>query len=75
MENIGDARVDGSFYFTHFGCKQLCGLQKIYRDKIMEKVGIPTAFIDMDISDPKVVSVDRMKEKIREYMELLEKKR
>lgn len=73
LQNIDEADVDGSFYFTHFGCKQACGLQKIYRDKIMEKIGIPTLFLDMDISDPKIVSVDQMKIKIREYMEMLEK--
>lgn len=71
-EDILEAQVDGSFYFTHFGCKQGCGLQKIYRDKIMEKLGIPTLVVDMDISDPKVVSVEQMKNKIYEYMKMLE---
>ena len=75
IRNIEEARVDGSFFFTHFGCKQGCGLQKIYRDKIMERVGIPTVFIDMDISDPKIVSVDQMKNKISNYMDMLAKGR
>jgi len=74
IRNIEEAQVNGSFFFTHFGCKQACGLQKIYRDKILERVGIPTVFIDIDISDPKVVSVDQMKNKIREYMEMLDKR-
>lgn len=74
VENIKEADVDGSFYFTHFGCKQACGLQKIYRDRILNEVGIPTAFIDMDISDPKIVSVDHMKRKIADYMSMLDRR-
>ena len=74
IEDIREARVVGSFYFTHFGCKQGCGLQKIYRDKIIEKLDIPTLVVDMDISDPKIVSLDQMKNKIREYMKMLEDK-
>jgi benzoyl-CoA reductase/2-hydroxyglutaryl-CoA dehydratase subunit BcrC/BadD/HgdB len=73
MNEIAEADIDGSIYFTHFGCKQTCGLQKIYRDKILEKMGVATIFVDMDISDPKIVSVDQMKGKIHEYMEMLEK--
>jgi benzoyl-CoA reductase/2-hydroxyglutaryl-CoA dehydratase subunit BcrC/BadD/HgdB len=72
---IAEADIDGSIYFTHFGCKQTCGLQKIYRDKIMEDLGLPTLFVDMDISDPNVVSVDQMKAKIHEYIEMIEKKK
>lgn len=71
-EEIGSYQVDGSVYFTHFGCKQACGLQKIYRDKILERLGLPTVVIDMDISDPKIVSVDQMKNRIREYMSVLD---
>lgn len=73
MDMFVEADIDGSIYFTHFGCKQTCGLQKIYRDKLLEKTGVPTLFVDMDISDPKIVSVDTMKGKIHEYMTMLEK--
>ena len=41
----------------------------------MEELGLPTLFVDMDISDPKVVSVDQMKAKIHEYIEMIEKKK
>lgn len=75
MDSIKESQVDGSIYFTHFGCKQTCGLQKIYRDKIMAEIGVPTLFVDMDISDPKVVSVDQMKAKIHEYIEMIERKK
>ncbi|OGW16307.1 MAG: hypothetical protein A3G93_02290 [Nitrospinae bacterium RIFCSPLOWO2_12_FULL_45_22] len=75
IDSIKESQVDGSIFFTHFGCKQTCGLQKIYRDKIMEELGLPTLFVDMDISDPKVVSVDQMKAKIHEYIEMIEKKK
>lgn len=75
MGKIAEADIDGSIYFTHFGCKQTCGLQKIYRDKILEKTGVTTLFVDMDISDPKIVSVDQMKSKIHEYMQMIEKTR
>jgi benzoyl-CoA reductase/2-hydroxyglutaryl-CoA dehydratase subunit BcrC/BadD/HgdB len=75
IDSVKESQVDGSIFFTHFGCKQTCGLQKIYRDKIMQELGLPTLFVDMDISDPKVVSVDQMKGKIHEYIEMIEKKK
>jgi benzoyl-CoA reductase/2-hydroxyglutaryl-CoA dehydratase subunit BcrC/BadD/HgdB len=75
IDSVKESQVDGSIFFTHFGCKQTCGLQKIYRDKIMEELGLPTLFVDMDISDPKVVSVDQMKGKIHEYIEMIERKK
>lgn len=72
-ESWRTANLDGSIYFTHFGCKQGCGINKIIRDKIMEKIGLPTLILDMDIGDPKVTSAAKMKSRLDEYLQMLEK--
>ena len=66
------AQCDGSIYFTHFGCKMSCGSHKVFSDALMDVAGIPTAVVDIDAYDKRIVSESQIKASISNYFKMLE---
>jgi hypothetical protein len=67
-----EAQVNASLFFAHFGCIVNCGYVRQVMDDLKEKVGIPTAVLDVDACNPLVVSEAQLKVKIDEYFQMLE---
>lgn len=66
------AQCDASIYFTHFGCKMSCGSNKVFSDALMDIAGIPTAIVDIDAYDKRIVSEAQIKASISNYFKMLE---
>lgn len=62
-----DCQIDGAIYFCHFGCKQMCGINRIVVDALKKELGIAPLLIGGDICDARITSGNEMKEKINEY--------
>lgn len=66
------AQCDASIYFTHFGCKMSCGSHKVFSDAVMDIAGIPTAVVDIDAYDKRIVSESQIKATLSNYFKMLE---
>jgi hypothetical protein len=66
------AQCDASIFFTHFGCKMSCGSHKVFSDALMDIAGIPTAVVDIDAYDKRIVSESQIKASISSYFKMLE---
>ncbi|MBI1987145.1 MAG: 2-hydroxyacyl-CoA dehydratase [Nitrospinae bacterium] len=75
-EDLGDLSkefgIDGAVFFASLGCKQNGGQMRMFQDVWREKLGIPTLILDGDVMDPRVVSAEQMKVRLREFFPLLE---
>jgi benzoyl-CoA reductase/2-hydroxyglutaryl-CoA dehydratase subunit BcrC/BadD/HgdB len=69
-----DWHADGVVFFAHFSCKQYCGLLHIYKDGIESTLNIPTVTVDGDLMDPRVVSGEQMRVKLREFFAMMKAK-
>ncbi len=75
VREAGEYRVDGAIYWAHIGCRQTCATIRILKDALMEKAGIPTLVIDCDFGDPTYAPGDLLRDKIEEFLELLDERR
>ncbi|MDP6560400.1 MAG: 2-hydroxyacyl-CoA dehydratase family protein, partial [Candidatus Binatia bacterium] len=57
---------------AHWSCRQYCGTIKLLRDAVAKQAGVPFLTLDGDLLDPRVVSSATMKQKIGEFLNLLE---
>lgn len=62
---------DAVIMLAAWGCKQYCGLSRILKDTVQEKLGLPMLILDADILDPRVVSSSQLKLKLDEFFGLL----
>lgn len=69
-----DYRLDSFVYYTHFGCKNTCGLTRIVADEMKEHLGIPTLIVDGDALDPTVCSMPQMKSRLEDFFTMLERR-
>jgi benzoyl-CoA reductase/2-hydroxyglutaryl-CoA dehydratase subunit BcrC/BadD/HgdB len=67
-----ESKIDACIIYTSLGCTQISGIQKIYRDAISEKLGLPTFVLDGDYCDSRVVSAQQIRAKLEEFFSLLE---
>jgi len=71
VEQAREYRVDGAICYAHIGCRQASGIIKVLKD-ILNEIDIPMLTIDCDILDSTIASEDEIKNKIAQFMELLE---
>ena len=69
-----EARLDGSIFFAHFGCKQVPGMSRLMIDDIKEAAGIPTFVLDGDILDQRIASGNVLRAKLTEYITMIKNK-
>ena len=76
-ENLGrlsqEFQLAGAVFFASLGCKQNGGQMRMYQDVWRGKLGIPTLILDGDVRDPRIVSIDQMKARLKEFFSLLDK--
>lgn len=70
LEDAHDYRARAAIYWAHLGCRQACGAIRLVKDRLKE-AGIPTLVLDCDISDPSVIGLDEIKEKIDGFFETI----
>lgn len=71
LEDASDFRARAAIYWAHLGCRQACGAIRLVKDALRDRC-IPTLVLDCDITDPSVVSLDDIKEKMDAFFEVLE---
>ena len=75
---LHDAQVfkaDGAIFWAHAGCREACACIKMVKDGLMEKLGIPTLVVDMDLCDSTFVTTDQIKDKLEGFFEILDDRR
>jgi benzoyl-CoA reductase/2-hydroxyglutaryl-CoA dehydratase subunit BcrC/BadD/HgdB len=70
-DNARAYRVDGAICYAHIGCRQASGIIKVLKD-VLNDIDVPVLTIDCDILDPTVVSEEEIRNKIQQFIELLE---
>jgi benzoyl-CoA reductase/2-hydroxyglutaryl-CoA dehydratase subunit BcrC/BadD/HgdB len=71
VDNARSYQVDGAICYAHIGCRQASGVIKVLKD-ILNEIDIPVLTIDCDILDPTVASEEEIRNKIAQFIELLE---
>lgn len=64
-------RVDGAVYWAFIGCSQGCAAIRTIKDVLMEKAGIPTLSLDVDVLDASFSSMEELRDKLEGFLEVL----
>jgi benzoyl-CoA reductase/2-hydroxyglutaryl-CoA dehydratase subunit BcrC/BadD/HgdB len=78
VDTLHDARLfkaDGAIFWAHYSCREACACIKVVKDGLMEKMGIPTLVVDMDLCDATFVTTDQIKDKLEGFFEILDDRR
>jgi benzoyl-CoA reductase/2-hydroxyglutaryl-CoA dehydratase subunit BcrC/BadD/HgdB len=70
-DNARDYKVDGAICYAHIGCRQASGIIKVIKD-ILNEIDVPVLTIDCDILDSTITSEDEIRNKMGQFIELLE---
>jgi len=73
VQSAKEYRVDGAICYAHIGCRQASGIIKVLKD-ILNAIDVPMLTIDCDILDSTVTSEEEMRNKIAQFVELLEER-
>lgn len=71
IRSCQERKVNSSVFFTNFGCKQGNAISRIITDELKGRLGVSTLMLDGDLLDARVASSTQLKEKLREYFEML----
>ena len=66
-----EMKADGAIWWDNFSCRQ-AGVIKLVIDALADRVGIPCARIDCDITDPAYTTEEAMKKELLDFLEVLE---
>ncbi|MDO8785747.1 MAG: 2-hydroxyacyl-CoA dehydratase family protein, partial [Syntrophales bacterium] len=66
-----EMKADGAIWWDQFSCRQ-AGAVKLVLDAVAERVGIPCARINCDITDPFYTTEEAMKKELLDFLEVLE---
>lgn len=71
IQHARDYKCDGAIFFRHWGarCSSLNG--KIFQDRLMDELGIPTLILDEDYIDSSYYSDDEVKSQLDSFIEML----
>lgn len=64
-------KIDGAIHYAHVGCKQSAATIKIIKDALNE-IDVPVLILDCDIIDTTVTPEEEVREKLKQFFELLE---
>lgn len=71
VKEAQEMNADGAIWWDQFSCRQ-AGAVKLVQDALAEKVGIPTARIKCDITDPSYTTQEEMDGEFLDYLKVLE---
>jgi len=62
-----DFKIDVVIMTLHIGCKNMWAVQKLFRDKIADELGIPTLIVEVDFFDERVFSSEGIRAHISDF--------
>ncbi len=71
VDSAEQYKIDGAIYWAFMGCRHTCATIKIIKEALSE-IDVPMLTIDCDIVDPTVNSEEEMRDKITQFIEMLE---
>ena len=71
IDSADQYKIDGAIYWAFMGCRHTCATIKIVKEALNEN-GIPMLTLDCDIVDPTVNSEEEIRDKITQFLEMLE---
>jgi len=64
-------KVDGALYWAFIGCRHTCATIKLFKD-VLNEIDVPMLTLDCDIVDPTINSEEEVRDKLEQFLELLE---
>lgn len=71
VKEAKEMNADGAIWWNQFSCRQ-AGAAKLVIDAIADKVGIPCAMLDCDITDPAYTTEEAMEKELLDFFKVLE---
>jgi benzoyl-CoA reductase/2-hydroxyglutaryl-CoA dehydratase subunit BcrC/BadD/HgdB len=68
---VREYRIHGVVAFSHFGCRQYGGGQRVVKDALFEEFGIPTLILEGDNIDERNYADDQVKSRIEDFISLM----
>ncbi|GAF80306.1 unnamed protein product, partial [marine sediment metagenome] len=62
-----DWKLDVVIMTLHIGCKNMWAVQKLFRDKMADELGIPTLIVEVDFCDARVFSSEGIRAHISDF--------
>jgi len=62
-----DWEIDVVILTLHIGCKNIWALQKLFKDRLADELGIPTVIAEVDFCDGRVFSAEGIKAKLSDF--------
>ena len=62
-----DWKVDVVILTLHIGCKNIWAVQKLFKDKLADELGIPAVIAEVDFCDARVFSSEGIRAKISDF--------
>lgn len=72
LKMVKEYKADACIYLAHIGCKHGCASIRMIKDVVEAECEIPFFTLDADALDPTVVSSLEIRQKLSEFMEILE---
>ncbi len=73
VQFCNEAKVDLAVMYMNFGCKNVLAHKGAWADRLEKECGVRTIYIDGDILDPRVASVEQIHNQFNEYFSVLER--
>jgi benzoyl-CoA reductase/2-hydroxyglutaryl-CoA dehydratase subunit BcrC/BadD/HgdB len=68
---INDFSADGFILHNNRSCKRFSIGQKVLREKVIQRFGVPGIVIEADMADPSLVSLEQIKQRLSAFFEML----
>lgn len=72
LEMAQKTRADAAIFFNNMGCRTGSGMNRILKDNLASKLGIPSLVIDCDILDPTYAPRAATEEQMDRFFEMVE---
>jgi benzoyl-CoA reductase/2-hydroxyglutaryl-CoA dehydratase subunit BcrC/BadD/HgdB len=67
IDLCGRYKADAAVFAGHVACKANWPIMKLVKDRIRDDLGIPTMLFELDLMDPRVTSMDSIKQRFHEF--------
>jgi benzoyl-CoA reductase/2-hydroxyglutaryl-CoA dehydratase subunit BcrC/BadD/HgdB len=71
IDSAEQYKVDGAIYWAFLGCRHTCATIKIIKETL-NNIDVPMLTIDCDLVDPTINSPEDTRNKLQQFVELLE---
>jgi benzoyl-CoA reductase/2-hydroxyglutaryl-CoA dehydratase subunit BcrC/BadD/HgdB len=71
MRLVKEFSADGFILHNNRSCKRFSIGQKVLREKVIQRFGVPGIVIEADMADPSLVSLEQIKQRLSAFFEML----